>query len=298
MRFLVSGLINVETTLQIEGFPIAYEPVCYPFHGVNSTVAGVGYNISKALHTLDNEMDFLSLIGNDMVGNTVLQALAQDGIPQANVIRCESATAQSVTLYDADGKRMIHTDLKDIQEQVYPLERAKTALEKCDVAILCNINFSRPLLKLANEMAVLVATDVHAIRDADDPYNTDFMQYADIVFQSHERLTVTPETWATQLFERTHVSIVGVGLGVDGALIATRDGLCERIPSVMTRPVVSTIGAGDSLFSAFLHTYMHTKDPRLAMRRAVVFASYKIGTKGAAEGFLTRGDWDKWMTAS
>lgn len=32
--FLVSGLINRETTLHIPGFPLQYEPVLYPFFGI------------------------------------------------------------------------------------------------------------------------------------------------------------------------------------------------------------------------------------------------------------------------
>ena len=46
---LVSGLINIETTLQVEAFPIPYFPVRYPFHGIRSTVSGVGHNVAKAL---------------------------------------------------------------------------------------------------------------------------------------------------------------------------------------------------------------------------------------------------------
>ena len=54
-----------------------------------------------------------------------------------------------------------------------------------------------------------------------------------------------------------------------------------------TRPIVNTIGAGDALFSAFVHVYQQLGDPYQAIRRAIVFASYKIGTAGAAEGFVT-----------
>ena len=36
---LVAGLINIETTLRVEGFPIVYEPVRYPFYGVSSSVS-------------------------------------------------------------------------------------------------------------------------------------------------------------------------------------------------------------------------------------------------------------------
>ena len=47
-RFFVAGLINLETTLAVDGFPLPYFPVRYPFFGIQTTVSGVGYNITKA----------------------------------------------------------------------------------------------------------------------------------------------------------------------------------------------------------------------------------------------------------
>jgi ribokinase len=44
--------------------------------------------------------------------------------------------------------------------------------------------------------------------------------------------------------------------------------------------------AGDALFSCFLHHYTATGDAAQALRRAVVFASWKIGAASAADGFL------------
>ena len=88
--------------------------------------------------------------------------------------------------------------------------------------------------------------------------------------------------------------ILVIGLGAEGALLAVReDNFIERIPAVSTRPVVSTIGAGDSLFSSFVHTYLQARDPYEAIRKAVVFASHKIGEKGAAEGFLNQNGLDR-----
>ena len=75
-RILVSGLINIETTLQVEGFPIDYEPVRFPFFGIQSSVSGVGYNVAKALTVLGDDVRFLSLIGEDMAGRLVLESLA------------------------------------------------------------------------------------------------------------------------------------------------------------------------------------------------------------------------------
>ena len=58
-RFFVAGLINLETTLAIDGFPLAYFPARYPFFGIQTTVSGVGYNLAKALHTPGRMADAL-----------------------------------------------------------------------------------------------------------------------------------------------------------------------------------------------------------------------------------------------
>ena len=51
-RILISGLVNVETTLQVRQFPIEYYPIDYPFFGINTDVSGVGLNIASALLAL------------------------------------------------------------------------------------------------------------------------------------------------------------------------------------------------------------------------------------------------------
>jgi len=286
---LVSGLINLEITLKVDGFPIDYAPVRYPFGGVNSSVSGVGYNLAKALTTLGNDVDLLSLIGKDPARTLVYEALAGSHIPSTHVLDSMEATAHSVILYDGEGRRQINVDLKAAQETPYPEDIARQALESCDLAALCNINFSRPLLTLAHVAGKPIATDVHTISDLEDDYNRDFMAAMHILFQSHERLPMSPEDWARALFNRYGVEIVVIGLGGEGALLAVRrDHFMDRVPAVYTRPVVNTIGAGDALFSAFIHTYAHTADPYAAIRKAMVFASYKIGESGAASGFLAR----------
>jgi acarbose 7IV-phosphotransferase len=283
---LVAGLINLETTLQVESFPFEYAPVRYPFFGVNSTVSGVGYNVAKALTTLGNDVRFLSLIGQGAIGNLVYQELRLLDIDNRRVLPQLSHTPQSVVMYDPSGRRAINTDLKDIQEQSYPLDHFEAALTGCSLAVLGNINFTRPML--TRTAGVPIATDIHAISDPFDSYNSDYMRHAHILFQSHERLPSSPEDWVRTLWQHYGTAIVVIGLGSEGALLAVRDhNFIERIPAVYTRPVVNSVGAGDALFSSFVHTYAETKNPYTALQKAVIFASYKIGEKGAAEGFLT-----------
>jgi acarbose 7IV-phosphotransferase len=287
MSILVSGLINLETTLKVEGFPLPYQPVQYPFFGVNTTVAGVGYNISKALATLGQEVDFLSIIGKDEPSHLVLHALQKIPLSEANVLSMTERTAQSVILYEESGRRAIYTDLKDIQDQIYPAERFEAALSQAEAAILCNINFSRLMLAKAKNAHIPIISDVHAISDIEDGYNRDFMAQSDILFQSHERLPCSPREWVHQVSTHYGTPIIVIGMRGEGALISVKGEGLVRYRAVQTRPIVSTIGAGDALLSAFTVFYLKTGDPFQALQKAMVFAGHKIGTAGAAEGFLT-----------
>jgi ribokinase len=138
----VSGLINIETTLKIDAFPLPYFPVSYAFNAVNMTVSGVGYNVARALSTLGSPVRLMSILGRDESGEFARHTLKANSISPYAVIDGMERTACSVILYDGDGKREIHVDLKDIQEQSYPLELFEQAAAKSDIMALCNINFS------------------------------------------------------------------------------------------------------------------------------------------------------------
>lgn len=290
-RFMVSGLVNIETTLRVDGFPITYSPNRFPFFGIDSTVSGVGYNISKALATLGSEVELLGLIGADPAGELVRQTLQNTGIQTEYLLPVLSQTAQSIILYDPTGRRMIFTDLKDVQKQTYPANTAERLLTGCDIAVLCNINYSRPLLKIARRLGKKIATDVHTISSLDDEYNRDFMAAADILFMSDELLPEPPKDWVRRVGAEFNNEVVVIGLGGRGALLYQHaDRSVRFIEAVQPRKVVNTIGAGDSLFSAFLHFYGRGVETAEALEHAVIFAGYKVGENGAAEGFLGEED--------
>ncbi len=286
-RVLVAGLTNLETTARVPGFPVPYAAAHYPFHGVRATVSGVGYNIARALTVLGHEVRLLSLIGGDAAGELVLAQLRAEGIAADGVLRELPETAHSAILYDETGRRMVLTDLKDIQEQSYPAERARAALAGCALAVICNINFARPLLGLARTAGMPVASDVHAVHDLEDAYNADFMAGASLLFMSHERLPAAPATWAEQVMARYSPEALVIGLGADGAFLATAAGDRWHAPARRSRPIINTIGAGDALLAAYVHGVLEGREPRDALGRAVYFAGHKIGESGGAAGFLT-----------
>lgn len=285
-KIFVAGLINIETTLKIESFPIPYYPVRFPFWGINSSVSGVGFNISKALTNLGDEVQFASIIGQDAGGELAYSALGKVKINTQGIIQIMSNTAQSIVIYDESGKRQIHTDLKNIQEVHYPQELMSPLISGCDLAVICDINFARPALKIASNFNIPIATDAHTLSDFRDTYHADFLKNAQIVFLSDEKLPCPPKDFARSLIGEYGIQIVVIGMGAEGAYIATQVGYNDYFPAISSRPIVNTIGAGDALFSCFLHEYLKGNSLENALRRAMLFASYKIGSVGAADGFL------------
>lgn len=286
-KIVVAGLVNVETTVKVNSFPIEYSPVNFPFFGIQSQASGVGLNVGKALVTLGDEVKLLSMIGKDSAGVIVKDSLTDCGIDTSYICENLSATSQSVVLYDDSGKRQIYCDLKEIQDCSYDENVFKEVMKDSSIVCLCNINFSRNLLKIAKDNGKIIATDVQVLGDIHDSYNADYMKYADILFMSNENIKGSVEKFVKSIAKEYDNQIIVVGLGSQGALLyVKKDKSIKKIPAVKTREVVNTIGAGDSLFSCFIHYYAIDGNPYEAIQKAMVFASYKIGVESAADGFL------------
>lgn len=283
-KILISGLVNTETTVKIKEFPIAYFPIDYPFFGVNTGVAGVAYNLSKALKSLGDQVRLISMTGNDFGGEYVRKEVEAIGISTKDMIKDLRQTPNSVILYDGEGKRQIYCDLKDIQEMNFDFH--KEMYQDCDVIIACNTNFNRNLLKKAKADGKLIATDVHVLSDVEDAYNMDFMKYADILFLSDEGIRRDEKEFLMEIEKRYENDIIVLGQGSKGALMyVKKEERFYDFPAVTTGRVVNTVGAGDALFSGFIHYYVKGAGAKEALKKAEIFASWKIGFDGAAGGF-------------
>ena len=287
-KIVVCGLVNIETSVSMDEFPIEYRPIDYRFFGINSTASGVGLNLSAALSSLSDEVCLLSFCGDDPAGRLIKAEVEALGVSSKNILTKNKNTAQSVVLYDKSGRRSVICDLSDNQELSFDEDKFLEASEDADVICLTNINYNASLFEAAKSTGALIATDVHCLSDIHDEYNSRFMKVADILFLSNENIIGREEEFSLELMKEYPANIIVVGMGHRGALLRVRgkDKPCFQ-EAVFTRDVVNTVGAGDSLFSAFIHFYAKDKDPEKALLLATVFASYKIGESGGAKGFLS-----------
>lgn len=294
MNILVSGLLNTETAAAVQGFPVQYYPIDYTFFGINTAVSGVAFNLAKALRTLGDDVRLTSMTGTDFSAAYIRDALKELDISTDYIRPVLKQTPNSVVLYDPEGKRQIYCDLKDIQESGYPFE--DRLLDGVDLVAACNINFNRPLLHLAKAAGKQIATDVHVLSNVYDEYNREFMECADILFLSDEHIGEDYGRFLWQLAHTYPSQIIVLGRGSKGAAVYQRENdQIFEMPAVSVGKVVNTVGAGDALFSAFLHFYVKGYSAMDALYRAQIFAAHKITVSGASNGFVTEAQVESYM---
>ena len=288
MTLLVAGLMNIELSTKVESFPIAYEPVSFLFNQNTLNISGVGYNVMMALHQLGADVKPFSLVGRDLPGEMIINTLDKHGIDTTHIYPILKETPTTTVLVDQKGMRSIYCDLKDIQDQSIAYT---SDLSEMDLVILGTTNFSRGLIDQAKKAEKLIAVDVHILSDIHDPYHKDFLTHADIVFFSHEKLTVDPKTFILSLVKTYDINIIVCTLGDQGLLYYTKQTeIIRKINAVWQPKIESTIGAGDALFSSFLYFFLKGHPVEQALRHATFFASYKLGFSGGSQGFLSEKD--------
>ena len=255
---------------------------------MNTAVSGVAYNISKALKTLGDDVTLLTMTGRDFPAEYIQSQLCTAGIETDWVKPRLKETPNSVVLYDGEGKRQIYCDLKDIQET--PYDFPEDIYRDADVVAACNINFNRPLLHQAKTLGKTVATDVHVLSDIHDELNREFMSCADIFCSSGDarEFVETTRDFLRALGRHLRANrIIVLGRGAEGAAMCAprEENRIFALPAVQVGEIVNTVGAGDALFSGFLHHFARGYRPLDALARAQVFASAKIRVSGAANGF-------------
>jgi hypothetical protein len=98
---------------------------------------------------------------------------------------------------------MVTTDLKEIGKIVYPLDVSERAVRGCRFAIMTNVNFSRALLPVARAASATIATDLQTASESSREYDADFLEAADVIFASHQKLSLAPEDFLSSVWDRS-----------------------------------------------------------------------------------------------
>ncbi|WP_433516288.1 carbohydrate kinase family protein [Nonomuraea sp. CA-143628] len=288
-KIVVAGVSSLYMAMPVEEFPIPYASLRFP-GWMRAEVSGAGCHIADTLRTLGDEARLCTFVGEDVAGEAINASLHARGLLGPGVVKV-ACSSFGVVLVAPDGRRSGHPYVAAVNAVEYPVEVFRHLVRDVDLAVLTNTAFVRPLLGHARASDVPIAVDVHLITDVDDAYNRPWLEVADIVFCSHERLAGPPEQWVASVFERyPGCAIAAVGLGGRGCLMGLRDGTLIETAAVAPRGVASTAGAGDALFASFLHGWLATRNPVTALKDAVLHAGWKVGDTFPSTASLTEAE--------
>lgn len=295
-RFMVAGFIQLETIVKVDALPIPYFQFQSVPDMIDTNIGGCGYNESMALTWLGNEVDFMSMVGKDMNTAKIYDQLVSSGVRlnMDYVLPRLESMPSSVILYH-NGKKQIFEDVKDIRTVAYDQELFERQIQDKDMVLISSCNFCRPIIELAQKYHKPLAVNVRSMRKEKVVQKGDFLKAADILYISDDELDGDPYECIKMCREKFDPEIVIVGIGSKGVILYTKkDNSILEYKPVKTNEIVNTVGAGNAMFSAFLHYYIKTKDAHEAIKNALLFASYKIGFLGTSNGFMTEEQIEQW----
>ncbi len=292
-KFAVAGIVQVETIVRVEDIPVRYSPVTNMPDTVFTYVGGDAYNERVALKALGDEVEFFSMVGKqDLRGILWDEDFMGDG---DFVLPVLESTPTAVILYDKKRQQQIFEDIKDMRDAEFNLSLFKEKIKDADAVVLANANFCRPLAAAAKEARKLLAVNFRGFTEEKMQYNEDFFELADIIYVSDDNIVGSADEFVRKLADNYSAKIIILGQGAAGLTIFSReDELLAHYKPVKTNEIVNTSGAGNSLFSCFLHCYVSTGDAVHAVKKALLFASYKIGFMGTSVGFLKEEELEHW----
>lgn len=294
-NFLVSGILQRETIVKVESLPIVYSPVTDIAQSIHTSLGGDSYNEAIALKWLGDQVDFFSMIGENDDANLINRKGSEITLDTNYILPKLSATPAAVIFYGNDKKQQIFEDIKNIRDAEYNINLFKSKLPTADMVLTANANFCRPLVKAAVEAEKKIALNIRTFKKETEKYNKFFLDNADIIYLSDDNLKDDPYDFMKDIVGKYNPEILILGQGSDGLIIYSSDkDSYTHYKSVKTNEIVNTVGAGNALFSCFLHYYQKTGDSTLSIRNALLFASYKIGFVGTSNGFMTEKQIEDW----
>ena len=295
-KFMVAGFVQFETIVKVDKLPLPYKQFESIPETINTDIGGAGFNQAMALRWLGNEVDFMSMVARNLSKRQIDAYLKRNEVDLSTdyVLPMLDGMPTSVILY-YNGEKQTFEDVKDIRHVEYDFELLESHIQDKDMVVMSNCNFCRPIIGLAQKYNKPIALNVRSMRADKIAPKEDFMKAADILYISDDDIECNPYDIVNDCREKYDPQILIMGLGNKGVILYTKeDNSVLEYKPVKTNEIVNTVGAGNALFSAFIHYYVKTKNAKESIKNALLFASYKIGFVGTSNGFMTEQQIEQW----
>ncbi|MCR5177998.1 MAG: carbohydrate kinase family protein [Lachnospiraceae bacterium] len=295
-RFLLAGITQIETIVKVDKVPVDYVPLVNKPGTIFTDVGGDAYNESLALKWLGDDVMFLTFFGRNQDISLMNPPHHEISVPTNYVQRVNGDTPLAVVLVDDNREEQIFEDIKDIRDCVYDKTVIDKLVPQSDFVVLANANFCRPILEEAIRHNKKIAVNIRNFSERTEVYSSDFLKAASVLYFSDDDIgDADPFEFVAGMGEKYGTDVIIMGQGGKGLVLYDRKlHLNAHYNTVNINEVVNAVGAGNALYSCFLHYYAMDGDSVNAIKMALLFASYKVGYMGTSMGFMTTEQLDQW----
>jgi sugar/nucleoside kinase (ribokinase family) len=292
----VIGNIGVDSNAYLPGHDIDWS-VEANFTENLDYVGQAGGFASRGYAQLGFPTTFLGYVGDDFCGQMVRAALRHDQIDMTALFVDPAGTSRSLNIMGREGGRKNFYDAKSHMALRPDLEQCRKALKDCRLAHFNIPNWARTLLPVAREMGLTIACDLQDVVKADDPYRSEFIAQADILFFSAVNHG-DPSPLMRKFIKGHPGRIVVSGMGAKGCALGTQDGIQFFPPPPMDLPMLDTNGAGDGLAVGFLSSYvLQGYSLSDSIRRGQIVARHTCAQRANTDNLITLAELDRHFTA-
>ncbi len=298
-RIGVVGSSNVDLVTYVDRMPVWGETIAAPRFEMSH--GGKGANQAVAAAKLGATVVMVSKVGDDTLGDGVLQNFERTGVDARHVERVNGqSTGTATILVDKSGDNFILI-VKGANGDLTPedVERAGDDLKTCDLiltqlevpleTVYATLAFGKRhgVKTVLNPAPAVRDLDMERARDASFlmPNETELAILTRLPVESEAEVAAAAHSLVGRGFEAVIVT-----LGARGALIATPEG-ARRIAPVKVE-AIDTTGAGDAFIGSFARYLAADLSLDAALAQASRYAAFSVTRRGAQKSFATEAEFE------
>ena len=298
-RIGVVGSSNVDLVTYVDRMPVWGETIAAPRFEMSH--GGKGANQAVAAAKLGAAVVMVSKVGDDMLGDGVLQNFERTGVDARHVERVAGqSTGTATILVDRSGDNCILI-VKGANGDLTPedVERAGDDLKTCDLiltqlevpleTVYATLAFGkRHGVKTAlNPAPAIRDLDIERAREASFlmPNETELAILTGLPVESEAEVAAAAHSLVAQ-----GVEAIIVTLGARGSLLATAKG-ARRIAPVKVE-AIDTTGAGDAFIGSFARYLAAGLSLDAALAEATRYAANSVTRRGAQKSYATEAEFE------
>ena len=274
---------------------VCFGEILWDVFPTHKKIGGAPLNVAVRLQSLDNNASMISCIGEDTIGDEIVEFLKEQGVNTENIqVDKKLRTGEVKVTLDEKGSASYEIEFPRAWDNIQLTEKSKNSVKTADAFIFGSLiartktsrNTLYELLKLAkfkifdvNLRAPHYTSDVliHLMNEAD------FIKFNDDeIFEIAKKLGFESQFLEQNILfiaKETNTKNICVTKGAHGAILYYNETMFYN--DGYTVKVMDTVGAGDSFLASLINKLLKATPPQDAINFACAVGALVASSEGA-----------------